>query len=43
MASDNPTMEDYLRASDKYDVSDADKLPDAIRENINNKLGDLSE
>jgi len=43
MPSDDPTLEDYLRASDEYDVSDADKLPDSIRERVNEALGDVSE
>lgn len=43
MSSDDPTLTDYLEASDEYDVSDADEVPDAIREKLNDQLGDIAE
>ena len=43
MSSDDPTLTDYLEASDEYDVSDADKVPASIREKLNEKLEDIAE
>lgn len=43
MASDDPTLTDYLKASDEHDVSDAEDVPAPIREKLNEKLEDIAE
>lgn len=39
--SDKPTLEDYFRASDSYEESDAEKIPEEKRKEIDAELKKL--
>jgi hypothetical protein len=43
MTSTEPTVRDYLRASDEYDVSDLDEIPESVRNSLDEKLGEIAE
>jgi hypothetical protein len=38
MADDDLTLEDCLRASDEYDVSDIEKIPESVREKFEQQV-----
>jgi hypothetical protein len=43
MTTDDLTFEDFLEASDQYDVSDMENIPESVRERFNQRLDDVSE
>ena len=43
MGVDDLTLEECLRASDEYDASDIENIPESVREEFNQRLGDISE
>jgi hypothetical protein len=43
MTAEDLTLRDYLRASDEYDISDIENIPEPVRERLNQQLGNIPE